>query len=639
MSTPVDIAPANQPLETGGRGDLLGALRRERLASSLTALFGSEDAALTEGLLRQGQWVTVRGGERLFLQGEPGDSMYIVVGGRLVALREDGAGRRRVVGRIRPGESVGEMGLLAGQARSATVQASRDSVVVRISADAFREVAAEHPRLLATTARLVIRRSTDLMHGAPSSERPKSIAIVPLRPSVRCADFVERLRRALERRGPTLVVDRARADAVLAANGISPTRGDDARSLVLSRWLDEQELRHDAVLYPTEGMADPWTEQCTRQADVVLLLAPAGEAPELDADERRLARGGGDGPRRELVLVHPRGASSPDGTDRWLAPRGVARHHHVRSGSDDDFRRLARYLAGEAVGLVLGGGGARGFAHLGVIRALREAGIPIDAVGGSSQGAIVAAAVAMDWDDETIERAHREGFTRSNPLGDWALVPHVALVRGKRLERALERWFGTRDVADTWRSFFCTSANLTRARAEIHRSGPLWRALRASVSLPGVLPPVVMSGDLHVDGALLDNLPVEPMRESGVGRVVAVDLSVRDEGGMIGGALPSTADFLKGRLFTGGGHVASPGIASILVKSAMLSSTQRARELASSVDLFLEPQPADIGFLEWKALDRGIDLGYRYAKRELARRDLRRCVEEDAPLAAAVDDA
>jgi NTE family protein len=240
VNTSIDIASAIQPLGTpGGRGNLLGALRRERLASSLAALFGSEDAALTDGLLRLGQWVRVRGGERLFRQGEPGDSMYIVVVGRLVALREDGAGRRRVVGQIRPGESVGEMGLLATQPRSATVQASRDSVVVRISEEAFRQVVAEHPQLLASTARLVTRRTTDLMRGVAPIERPKNIAIVPLRRSVRCAEFVEGLRRALERRGRRSS-DRARADAVLAAND-PHTRGDEARSLVLSRWLDEQE--------------------------------------------------------------------------------------------------------------------------------------------------------------------------------------------------------------------------------------------------------------------------------------------------------------------------------------------------------------------------------------------------------------
>jgi NTE family protein len=640
VRTSSDIASTDQPLATPDvRGDLLGALRRERLASSLAALFGSADAAVTDDLLDFGEWVRVPGGARLFGQGEPGDSMYIVVVGRLVALREDGSGRRHAVGQIRPGESVGEMGLLASQPRSATVQASRDSVVVRISEDAFRRVVAAHPQLLASTARLVIRRTTELMRGAAPMERPKSIAIVPLRRSVRCAEFVEHLRRALERHGPTLVVDRARADAVLAVNGVSQERGDDARSLVLSRWLDELELRHDVLLYQTEWSQDAWTAQCIRQADVVLALAPAGESPELGADERRLADLGGDGARRELVLVHPPGAGLPVGTGQWIAARGVARHHHVRSERDDDFRRLARYLAGEAVGLVLGGGGARGFAHLGVIRALREAGIPIDAVGGSSQGAIVAAAVAMDWDDETIERVHRDEFTRKNPIGDYALVPHLSLVTGKRLDAALERCFGARDVADTWRYFFCTSANLTRARPEVHRSGPLWRALRASVSIPGVLPPVVMGDDLHVDGGLLDNLPVEPMRGSGVGRIIAVDLTVTNEVGMKGGELPSAIDFLKGKLLSGGGDATSPGLGSIIVKSVMLSSTHRSRELASRVDLLLEPEPADIGFLEWKALDRGIDLGYRYARRELARRDLRPWIDGDAALAAGRDDA
>jgi NTE family protein len=148
-----------------------------------------------------------------------------------------------------------------------------------------------------------------------------------------------------------------------------------------------------------------------------------------------------------------------------------------------------------------------------------------------------------------------------------------------------------------------------------------------------------MGGELHVDGGLLDNLPVEPMRASGVGRIVAVDLTVRNETEMSGGELPSAVDFLKGWLFSGGRRAASPGLGSILVKSMMLSSMQHARALASSVDLFLEPEPAEIGFLEWKALDRGIDLGYRYAKRELARRDLRRWVEEDAAVADEADAA
>jgi predicted acylesterase/phospholipase RssA/CRP-like cAMP-binding protein len=618
------------PLDRGGfetgssaarRGDALAALRRERLAANLVSLFGSADTRIADDLLRLGEWVKVAGGDRLFSQGDPGDSMYVVVAGRLVALCEDAAGHRRVVGQVGPGESVGEMGLLASQPRAATVQASRDSVVVRISERAFEQVVARHPQLVAGAARLVIRRTTDLIRGRPPGERVKNVAVVPLRRSVAAAEFVERLRRALERRGKALVVDRARAEAVLSANGISPGSGDEERDLVFSAWLDEAELRHDSLLYATEGLADGWTERCIRQADVVLMLAPSGESPEIEADERRLARAGGAANRRELVLLHPPGARPPAGTASWLAARDVARHHHVRRDRDDDFQRLARFLTGEAVGLVLGGGGARGFAHLGVIRALREEGIPVDAVGGTSQGSIVAAMVAMDWDDETIERVHREGFTQRNPIGDYALVPHLALVKGKRLDAALERGFGACGVEDTWRSFFCMSANLTLARAEAHRRGPLWRALRASVSIPGILPPVVMGEHLHVDGALLDNLPVDEMRRGGVGRIVAVDLTVRNEIEMTRGELPSALDFVR-QLLSGAAHPPSPGLGSIIFKSVMMSSVQRARELGGDVDLYLAPEPAEIGFLEWRALDRGIELGYRYARRELARRDV-----------------
>jgi predicted acylesterase/phospholipase RssA len=413
---------------------------------------------------------------------------------------------------------------------------------------------------------------------------------------------------------------------VLSANGISPASSDEARNLVFSRWLDEEELRHDSLLYETERLTDAWTERCVRQADVVLMLAPFGEPQEVHADEHRLARGDGNGERRELVLLHPPGACPPAETGRWLASRDVARHHHIRWDRDEDFRRLARFLTGEAIGLVLGGGGARGFAHLGVIRALREAGIPIDAVGGTSQGAIVAASVAMDWDDDTIERLHR-GFTLRNPIGDYALVPLVALVKGKRLDAALQRSFGACGVEDTWRSFFCMSSNLTLARPEVHRRGPLWKALRASVSIPGILPPVVIGEHLHVDGALLDNLPVDAMRGSGAGRIVAVDLTVNHEIRMIRGELPSAIDFLRERLLSGAAHPTSPGLGSIIFKSVMMTSVQRTRELRADVDLYLAPEPAEIGFLEWGALGRAVELGYRYAKGELARRDVGRWVE------------
>ena len=609
-----------------GQNDSVTLLRRQRLESSLQALFGAADAAIIDDLLRLGEWVKVFSGDRLFSQGDPGDSVYIVVAGRFQALTES-AGQRRVLGEIRPGESVGEMGLLAGHPRTATIEALRDGLVVRISDKAFQEVVAAHPKFVTTMSRLVIQRMTDTIRGHKPKPEVKSVAVVPIVSDDRYLGFATRLQQALEISGSVLRIDRPSIDALLSANGVSPSSTDDARNLVLSSWTDEQELRHQVLLYEADEPSTAWTRHCIRQADAVLLLVPADASPSVLRELAPISSGENGGRRCELVLIHPPDTSQPRGTAGWLEARELVRHHHLRWDTDDDFRRLARFLSGKAVGVVFGGGGARAFAHLGVIRALREHGIPIDAVGGTSQGAIVAAGIALDWDDAAMERQHRLGFIKHNPTGDYALIPHLSLVKGRRLEATLRRAFGEQDIEDAWRSFFCVSTNLTRGQMTVHRRGKLWKALRASVSVPGIFPPVVYDEDLYVDGAILDNLPIETMRESGVGRIVAVSATVNKELRMQRGELPSALQFLKSRLGNGNGRASAPGLGSILVRSMLIPGMQRNAAMLAGVDLYLNPEPSDIGFLEWNALDRGIELGYRYAKQELARLNVAPLVE------------
>ena len=609
-----------------GQNDSVTLLRRQRLESSLQALFGAADAAIIDDLLRLGEWVKVFSGDRLFSQGDPGDSVYIVVAGRFQALTES-AGQRRVLGEIRPGESVGEMGLLAGHPRTATIEALRDGLVVRISDKAFQEVVAAHPKFVTTMSRLVIQRMTDTIRGHKPKPEVKSVAVVPIVSDDRYLGFATRLQQALEISGSVLRIDRPSIDALLSANGVSPSSTDDARNLVLSSWTDEQELRHQVLLYEADEPSTAWTRHCIRQADAVLLLVPADASPSVLRELAPISSGENGGRRCELVLIHPPDTSQPRGTAGWLEARELVRHHHLRWDRDDDFRRLARFLSGKAVGVVFGGGGARAFAHLGVIRALREHGIPIDAVGGTSQGAIVAAGIALDWDDAAMERQHRLGFIKHNPTGDYALIPHLSLVKGRRLEATLRRAFGEQDIEDAWRSFFCVSTNLTRGQMAVHRRGKLWKALRASVSVPGIFPPVVYDEDLYVDGAILDNLPIETMRESGVGRIVAVSATVNKELRMQRGELPSALQFLKSRLGNGNGRASAPGLGSILVRSMLIPGMQRNTAMLAGVDLYLNPEPSDIGFLEWNALDRGIELGYRYAKQELARLNVAPLVE------------
>ena len=187
-------------------------------------------------------------------------------------------------------------------------------------------------------------------------------------------------------------------------------------------------------------------------------------------------------------------------------------------------------LLGRAVGLVLAGGGARGAAHLGAIRALEERGIEPDVVGDTSIGAAMAAWHAMGLRGEALEAASREVFVaHGSPTSDWTALPLVSLVRGEKTRRlgreAIRRTAGGDiDIEDMWAPWFAIAADLTAQRQTVLMRGPLWRALAATYAIPGILPPVVIDGALHVDGGVVNNLPVDVMETLDVARTVAVDL-------------------------------------------------------------------------------------------------------------------
>ena len=279
--------------------------------------------------------------------------------------------------------------------------------------------------------------------------------------------------------------------------------------------------------------------------------------------------------------------------------------------------RLARMVTGCAPGLVLAGGGARGFAHLGAIRALREAGVPLDLVGGTSMGAIIAAGVACGWHEEEHLARTRAAFVDNKPLTDVTL-PLISLFRGRKVSKLLQEHFEDRAVEDTWLPFYCVSTNLTASRVAVQRRGPLWRALRASVSIPGVMPPVVEAGEILVDGAVINHFPVDVMDLFGRGPVIGVDIAG-------GRALPAEVDSLDAGLVTNflrlrGGK--APDIVSILTRAGTVSSTAQAKELRRHVTLFLEPPLDSVDLLDWKSFERCIEIGYRHTAEVLETTDL-----------------
>ena len=284
-------------------------------------------------------------------------------------------------------------------------------------------------------------------------------------------------------------------------------------------------------------------------------------------------------------------------------------------------------LTGRAVGLVLSGGGARGFAHLGVVRALREHGVPIDIVGGSSMGAILAAGVAADWDDAELRLRFKRSFVDTNPLSDFTL-PLVSLVSGRKVGMLLRQELGDIDIADLPLPFFCVSSNLTTGRIAVHQEGPLWRWLRASVAIPGVLPPVFQGGEVFVDGGAMNNLPVDVMRAKGRGPVIGVDCGTDRA---FTADVEATETPSVWSLFGGRGPRRRPNILQILWRAGMVNSTTATLERRLQSDLLITPALESVELLDWKGFERAVEIGYRDACRRLEAGALEQLAKVYAP--------
>jgi predicted acylesterase/phospholipase RssA len=555
------------------------------------------DDATFDDLLSKARRVALRGKEVFFHRGDPSDCLAVIVRGRLRAVGPDQSGAE-MTRDLPSGELLGEMGVLSGEARSMTVYAVRDSELLTLSKEDMESLMSRHPQLMMGILNTLIGRlrgRTPGSHGTPSCV---ALAVVPLGPDPLLDGFAEALATSLAASGPTLVLDRSTA---LARSGET-----------LVDWIEEQEAEHRFLVYVGDLGDSDWTRRCIRQADHVLLVAAATADPSPGPNEEELVwrDHGPTSARRSLVLVHPEGTVRPSGTARWLDSRELHRHFHLRPHRAEDFGRIARTLTERGVGLVLGGGGARGFSQIGVIRALQENGIPIDLIGGTSMGAIVAAAYAMGWDAPTMTALGREAFVDSKAFTEYTL-PLVSLLRGHRLDRVTRKIFGETLVEDLWIPQFSVSCNLTASEAVVHRRGPLWKAVRASGSLPGVLAPIVENGDLLVDGGVLDNLPGDVMRSISGGPVIVVDVTPGQDLKATCESAPSPWRILRDRFLSRPGP-GMPGIVDILMRATTLNSVRVAGEVKRDADLYLHPPVEGFGMLEFDAVERIVAIGYEY---------------------------
>ncbi|MFO1316508.1 MAG: patatin-like phospholipase family protein [Burkholderiales bacterium] len=499
----------------------------ELLSLHLRRILPDVEPSVLESLRERLEWVEIAGGQTLMTQGEPGDSMYLAIGGRLRAYVVAADGTERMVREMGRGHTIGEMSLFTGEPRAATVVAIRDSVLVRLPKPEFDRILASSAQLSIALTRQVIGHLRNVKP-QPDLVQPVMIGVVPVTAGVDPRAFAATLGEHLRRHGRVRVLDAAAVDGELGEAGAAQRdRADALPNRRVALLLEEIEAGHDFVLLVGDDGPTAWTQRCSRHCDELLLLADTAQPPALHAIEvqcldRRPAR---TEVAETLVLLHSEDAPCPRGTRAWLDRRAVAHHVHVRPALARDMARLARIVSHNAVGLVFAGGGARGFAHLGIYRALGEHGIEIDYVGGTSIGATMAACVAFDRPLDFMLAHARRAFGE-NPTGDYNFIPLLSLIKGRRLRKvlrtAVQDFTGSdADVEDLWKNFFCVATNYSQARQHVITRGDLAKSLQASVAIPGALPPVVADGDLLCDGGTFNNFPVDVMRRMhGVGTVI-----------------------------------------------------------------------------------------------------------------------
>ncbi|GAB2838568.1 cyclic nucleotide-binding and patatin-like phospholipase domain-containing protein [Pseudoduganella ginsengisoli] len=561
--------------------------------------FGVLDDAVLNDLASALVFRDVSGGTQVYKEGEQSDSMLFVVSGGMRVSRGAGADLN-LYNEVRPGQSVGEVGLILQQPRTADVTAIRDSTVAYLSRASYEELLAKHPLAL---NQVFVKTVYNFMRHTPVAHQQyaQSFAVVPLHAGAEAAEVAHRL-----------------ATAFATMGSVHHLRPPADGSSHVGRHADELEGEYEFLVYEAEDKPSEWTRRAFRQADQVIFVCSAGTSQAIgEIEDRLMQEPGFHLKRKHLVLVHKDDARIPADIGLWRGVREFERTYPVREGRPADFSRLARFLTGTAVGVVLGGGGARGFAHLGVLRALEECGIPVDLVGGNSMGALIGAQFACGVPLEEI-RERTQAFAGG---GERLTLPVISIVSGRRVERDLKRMFGDTTMDDLWTPFFAAACNLSKGITTVQDRGPLWRAVLASNSPAGLFPPVLDKGDLLVDGAILENVPVEAMRvrlgtplekRRGNGTIIAIDVDVR-EGPGADPSLNRLSVWKTVKGYFSPNANPTPSIASILYSAGHIGgAAQRGRTIAQA-DHYLEPPVAEFSLMGYARSREIAEVGYRYA--------------------------
>ncbi|MEM1045223.1 MAG: cyclic nucleotide-binding and patatin-like phospholipase domain-containing protein [Pseudomonadota bacterium] len=583
----------------------------------LEDLFGSVPHLSRKDLMalyRRVHKVHLRRGEVLIHRGDKAEALFFALSGRFSVHLDDPA---HPIAEIESGVPIGEIAFFAGGTRTATVKALRDAVVLKLRRPEFEELSQLIPSLSDWVIQSLAQRLGRSIARLPSTDpivAPRTVAVVGAGDGPLCPRFVQLLEEVFRIDAPSQFLT---GESVRAALPDRPSFDDPS----VTAWLNAREEKSAFVFYIADSDLSDWTRKAVRQADQVLLVGRAGSRPTVNAVEQFVQDHHGPQQQR-LVILHEQRQDEVTGTEYWLEARDVHMHHHVALCDAIDVDRLRRFVDGSALGLVCCGGGSYSCLHVGLYKAFTEAGIAFDIFGGTSGGGAMAAAFARGLVAEDIDRRIDEIFIQRRSLRKLTL-PHYSILDHTPFDAALRDHYSTLRVENLWRPFYAFAVNLSDATPRILRTGPLWEAVRATGSIPGLLPPFITDDGVPlVDGSILDNVSLDAMKSLKRGPNVVVNFTTPLPANFADdyNDLPDRAELLRHHLlpFTGSALPDLPTLSTTIVRSMMASQKKLAN--VGDLDLVLEPPlPRDVSVMDWRQHTRLMAEGFAFTADALSR--------------------
>ena len=582
------------------------------------------------------EFVRIPRDEYLIRKGDPGDCIYWLLSGYMqVIATDDHSDLEKVLSHIGKGECIGEIAVLTGEPRTAHVKAIQSSSLLRISTHQFKKLTTSYPQLLVSLATLLAHRlkktSQEIFLNSIAAQ---TICVVAAAETSSVREFISTYFSVnLE----DLDGKKKEANVSVNIDAIGRELSGQGSTMELCReeWISRLEKKRaacDYIVLEPETTLTEWTKFCLAHADHIYVVGEMHGQPSLNEVEDYLFKASdvSDPTPIELVLVHPIGTTRIQGTARWLDKRPVVRHHHIIRGERSHYERLFRFLKGQAIGLVLAGGGARGYGHVGAIRALREAGIPIDLVGGTSIGGIVSGLLSLEPDfdhclDQIMPTLKEELVRKQKPFSSFTL-PLQSMLSRKVFDIAVKGLSGDHQMEDLWLNAFCVSANITDNRIEIHKKGPLFEAIRCTAAIPGLCPPYIKDHEYLVDGLVLDNCPVGIMKSLSQGPIIAINI-LSAGGSMLHSEhtydeLPSPLNILWSRLNPFMKTINQIKMADVIVRSLYVQAGECSEMIMEDTAMFINLPLQDFSMFDFDVSDEMANLGYSHTKKQLEQHPL-----------------